>query len=180
VPNKTPQATPKSGAPELTRYARDQDQKPFVMKNIARLGILFLAVILALSSFAQTSPTSTTKVPVPPSIAPQPASVDRYGKLLDRLILERQSLVDESKRQFEVVKYLFEQEQNSFQNLMEKALWILGGLLTLAASATSYILIKIAGEQRSVREKFGSVMFSVGMESGPNARSVRLEHSQPT
>jgi len=26
----------------------------------------------------------------------------------------------------------------------------------------------------------GSVTFCVGTESGPNARSVRLEHSQPT
>ena len=32
-----------------------------------------------------------------------------------------------------------------------------------------------------VRETLvGSVTFCVGTESGPNARSVRLEHSQPT
>ena len=36
------------------------------------------------------------------------------------------------------------------------------------------------GPSEKERLKAGSVTFCVGTESGPNARSVRLEHSQPT
>jgi hypothetical protein len=35
-------------------------------------------------------------------------------------------------------------------------------------------------EPEKSQEMIGSVTFCVGTESGPNARSVRLEHSQPT
>ena len=122
-----------------------------LMKGLAAIGIaIILAIFIGESAIANGEAVSEQKISSPSSLV----NNKTYEKLIDKITLERKSLADESKRQFEIVKYVFERERSAFANLLEKALWLFGILAAGVASLISFIFIRIYGEQKSLREKF--------------------------
>jgi len=109
------------------------------------MGMLLSGVVFA-SANANEAATFENN---PMSSACDPAQTsDHYEKMVDRIVNERQSLDAASERQFQTVKALFENNNQSVLQLTEKAIWMFSALFSVLFFTAGVIFTYFFGNTR--------------------------------